>query len=89
MQQSLRAAREIEVDERIVAGRRKSSLAQEHQWFKTLEEQRKINVCELSEKRKTRKNRGRRTVIYENWDICNCEIYYYLFSIDQTTSQNI
>lgn len=87
MQQLLRAAREIEVDEIIVAGRRKSSLAQEQQWFKALEEERKINVCELGERRKTGKSKGRRMVIYENLDICNCAIYYYCFSsiIDKIT----
>lgn len=55
MQQLLRAAKEIQVDETIIAGRRKNSLAQEQQWFKALEKERKINVCELGE----RKRKGR------------------------------
>lgn len=46
MQQSLRAGREIDVDEVIVAGKRKSSLAQEQHWFKASQEEMKINVCE-------------------------------------------
>ena len=50
----MRAAREIKVDETIEGGRRKNSLAQEQQWFKALEEERKINVCELGERRKKR-----------------------------------
>lgn len=75
------------MDETIAAGRRKSSLAREQQWFKALKEERKINVCELGRRRKTRKSRGRRIVIYENWDICNCAIYCYCFSstIDRIT----
>lgn len=87
VQQLLRAAREVEVNGTIVAGRRMSSLAQEEQWFKALEEERKIRVCELGERRKTRKSRGRRMVIHENWDICNCAIYCYCFSntIDEIT----
>jgi len=64
MEQSLRAARETELDETIVVERRKSNLSQEQQRFMALEEERKINVCVLGERKKTRKSRGRRMIIY-------------------------
>lgn len=80
MQQLSVATREVEADEIIVAGRRKSSLSQEQQWLK-------IDMCDLGERRKKRKSKGRKMAIYENQDIYNDAFYYYCFNstVDKIT----
>lgn len=62
---------------------------QEQQWFKAVKEESKINVCDLTGKSKS-KSKGRRIVIYENWDISNCAIYDYGLrsTFDKITWQN-